>query len=283
MGWNMDLMEPVELDLNRSRVCSRCAFCAFLRLCLSSYKKTARKKSTILVNGEPYFDPNDAYFSGHFEELVDHHGGKWIVLEEGELAAICEGYEIRNYSAAKRHKRHKQGMGWNMDLMEPVKLDLNRSRACSRCAFCAFLRLCLSSYRNSPISGDDSAARSCSLCVAYPPAGGDKLPAVAFKYKLYHHRWMPMVPLKLRTSTKEVLAEGHVDSEASYSIFQMDAARGLGLNRADSKRRLVVVGDGRPMWIYVFKLIVEVAGQSFPAEIGFSERLGIGFNVIVCV
>jgi hypothetical protein len=50
---------------------------------------------------------------------------------------------IRNYSAAKRHKRHKQGMGWNMDLMEPVKLDLNRSRACSRCAFCAFLRLCL--------------------------------------------------------------------------------------------------------------------------------------------
>jgi hypothetical protein len=33
-----------------------------------------------------------------------------------------------------------------MDLMEPVKLDLNRSRACSRCAFCAFLRLCLSSY-----------------------------------------------------------------------------------------------------------------------------------------
>jgi hypothetical protein len=33
-----------------------------------------------------------------------------------------------------------------MDLMEPVKLDLNRSPACSRCAFCAFLRLCLSSY-----------------------------------------------------------------------------------------------------------------------------------------
>jgi hypothetical protein len=36
-----------------------------------------------------------------------------------------------------------------MDLMEPVKLDLNRSPACSRCAFCAFLRLCLSSYELS--------------------------------------------------------------------------------------------------------------------------------------
>jgi parallel beta-helix repeat protein len=44
-------------------------------------------------------------------------------------------------------------MGWNMDLMEPVKLDLNRSRACSRCAFCAFLRLCLSSYVKETIRG----------------------------------------------------------------------------------------------------------------------------------
>jgi hypothetical protein len=36
-----------------------------------------------------------------------------------------------------------------MDLMEPVKLDRNRSPACSRCAFCAFLRLCLSSYNST--------------------------------------------------------------------------------------------------------------------------------------
>jgi hypothetical protein len=39
-----------------------------------------------------------------------------------------------------------------MDLMEPVKLDLNRSPACSRCAFCAFLRLCLSSYKMRPMA-----------------------------------------------------------------------------------------------------------------------------------
>jgi hypothetical protein len=38
-----------------------------------------------------------------------------------------------------------------MDLMEPVKLDRNRSPACSRCAFCAFLRLCLSSYFESSL------------------------------------------------------------------------------------------------------------------------------------
>jgi hypothetical protein len=68
------------------------------------------------------------------------------------ISAVTNNLD-RSYSAAKRHKRHKQGMGWNMDLMEPVKLDLNRSRACSRCAFCAFLRLCLSSYFGSTETG----------------------------------------------------------------------------------------------------------------------------------
>jgi hypothetical protein len=62
---------------------------------------------------------------------------------KNDFVRPCKNEKICNYSAAKRHKRHKQGRGWNMDLMEPVKLDLNRSRACSRCAFCAFLRLCL--------------------------------------------------------------------------------------------------------------------------------------------
>jgi hypothetical protein len=80
----------------------------------------------------------------------------------------------RNYSAAKRHKRHKQGMGWNMDLMEPVKLDLNRSRACSRCAFCAFLRLCLSSYVSTmygpvrSLNGLSARATSRSSTPAHP-------------------------------------------------------------------------------------------------------------------
>jgi hypothetical protein len=56
-------------------------------------------------------------------------------------------------------------MGWNMDLMEPVKLDLNRSPACSRCAFCAFLRLCLSSYEIKPfdLSIDDAQLSNVNL------------------------------------------------------------------------------------------------------------------------
>jgi hypothetical protein len=69
-------------------------------------KKPARKKSAILVNGEPYFDPNHEYFTEHFEELVDNHGGKWILLEEGKLVAICEEYEVHQYAEQIRQRGH---------------------------------------------------------------------------------------------------------------------------------------------------------------------------------
>ena len=44
-----------------------------------------------------YSDPNDAYFREHFEELVDNHGGQWLVMADGEVVAICEGYEMHQY------------------------------------------------------------------------------------------------------------------------------------------------------------------------------------------
>lgn len=69
-------------------------------------KKGKGKKRSILVNGEYYYDPNHEYFTEHFEELVDNHGGMWIVLEEGELVAICEGYEIHQYTEQIRQKGH---------------------------------------------------------------------------------------------------------------------------------------------------------------------------------
>jgi hypothetical protein len=91
---------------------------------------------------------------------------------------------------------------------------------------------------------------------------------------------MPIIPIKLRTSTKQAQAEAYVDSGAFYSIFRPTVAHELGLNLADGKKRLVVVGDGRLIRISVFTLMVEVAGQSFPADIAFSNQLRVGFNLI---
>jgi hypothetical protein len=37
---------------------------------------------------------NDRYFQKHFARLVGKHGGKWIVLPEGELIGIGEQTEV---------------------------------------------------------------------------------------------------------------------------------------------------------------------------------------------
>lgn len=67
-------------------------------------KRKLDVKTTILVNGEPYYDPNHEYFTEHFEELVDNHGGQWIVLAEGELVAICEDDEVLGYVEEVRRR-----------------------------------------------------------------------------------------------------------------------------------------------------------------------------------
>jgi hypothetical protein len=53
---------------------------------------------------EFYCDPNHGYFSEHFQELVEEHGGKWVILVKGRLLAVCERGEIAMYLAQARKK-----------------------------------------------------------------------------------------------------------------------------------------------------------------------------------
>jgi len=41
-----------------------------------------------------YKSKNDAYFSKHFETLVNEHGGKWIIIVKGKKIAICPKHEL---------------------------------------------------------------------------------------------------------------------------------------------------------------------------------------------
>jgi hypothetical protein len=42
----------------------------------------------------------------------------------------------------------------------------------------------------------------------------------------------------------------------------------------------MVVGDGGFIPVHIFKLSVEIVGERFTAEIAFSDRLGVGLNLI---
>ncbi len=60
------------------------------------FKKLSRARINSRKNRQPSRDPDDLYFRKHFSQLVRDHGGKWIVLVEGNLIGIRKKDKIRS-------------------------------------------------------------------------------------------------------------------------------------------------------------------------------------------
>ena len=99
---------------------------------------------------------------------------------------------------------------------------------------------------------------------------------IEFPYTLYKQYVMPIIP---------VLIEGHkiwafVDSGATFSIMSVDEARRIGIEWENGRRQMIVVGDGSFIPTYFHELELQIADYKIIAPIGFSERLGVGFNIL---
>jgi hypothetical protein len=71
-----------------------------------------------------------------------------------------------------------------------------------------------------------------------------------------------------------------VDSGAAYSVFGAEDGIAIGLDLTKGLRRYVVVGDGGLLSAAFFRLSELIGDVEFQAEIGFAEKLGIGFNLL---
>ena len=49
-----------------------------------------------------FFDPNDECFRRHFTELVEQHGGEWIVIAGGEIVGIGPEAQVSQLSRKAR-------------------------------------------------------------------------------------------------------------------------------------------------------------------------------------
>jgi len=102
------------------------------------------------------------------------------------------------------------------------------------------------------------------------------MPIIEFPY-LFHKRYlMPIIP---------ILIEGYklwvfVDSGATFSIMSVDDAKRIGVDWEKGRRQMIVVGDGSFIPTYLHDLRVHIGDFEMIAPIGFSERLGVGFNVL---
>jgi hypothetical protein len=90
----------------------------------------------------------------------------------------------------------------------------------------------------------------------------------------------PIVNIDIWIGGDWITLDAYVDSGAAYTIFHSDRATTLGLNYKSGRCVMIRVGDGKLILVYLHKLLVQFSDQKFTAIIGFSENLGVGFNIL---
>ncbi len=103
---------------------------------------------------------------------------------------------------------------------------------------------------------------------------------ITFPYKIYRGLASPIIPIGLRGPNGWKKTEAYVDSGAFVSIFTVAEAERIGLLYQAGKERFITVGDGSLIPVYLHQLPIQIGDQRFDATIGFSPRLGVGFNLV---
>src|SRR4029453_10668321 len=106
------------------------------------------------------------------------------------------------------------------------------------------------------------------------------MPADEYPYAILAGRRSPLIPLGLGYQGKWQRAQAYVDSGAFYSVFKTDFALPLGLVWQQGERVYVQVGDGGFIPVYLHIVDVQLQRYRFSGRIGFSDHLGIRFNII---
>lgn len=103
---------------------------------------------------------------------------------------------------------------------------------------------------------------------------------IEFRYARHSKRDVPLVPVGLRTGGKWNEVWAYADSGSFYSIFDDKVADLLGLDLPRGERVMAVVGDGSFIPLYLHKVGIRLGPDEFAMKIGFSAKLGVGFNLL---
>ena len=87
---------------------------------------------------------------------------------------------------------------------------------------------------------------------------------------------MPIIPITIQNHKVWV----YVDSGATFSMINAAEAGDMGINWQTGRRQMVVVGDGSYIPTFIHDVPIQLGTCQINAPIGFSERLGVGFNLL---
>jgi hypothetical protein len=72
----------------------------------------------------------------------------------------------------------------------------------------------------------------------------------------------------------------YVDSGAAYTLLHANIAQGAGFPYHTGQLTYLQVGDGSFIPVYLHDLELQLGAERFVAKVGFSERLGVAFNLL---
>jgi len=102
------------------------------------------------------------------------------------------------------------------------------------------------------------------------------VPVIEFPYTRHRGYLMPIIPVSINAHRLWVF----VDSGATFSMLTVDEAERIGIDWQSGRRQMIVVGDGSYIPTFIHDLPLQIGTSQITAPIGFSERLGVGFNLL---
>jgi predicted aspartyl protease len=102
------------------------------------------------------------------------------------------------------------------------------------------------------------------------------LSLIEFPYTFHKGYLMPIIPVTILNHRTWVF----VDSGATFTMLSTDDADRMGINWESGKPQMIVVGDGSFISTYFHDFSIQIGEWEVTAPVGFSERLGVGFNLL---
>lgn len=104
--------------------------------------------------------------------------------------------------------------------------------------------------------------------------------SLKFPYTIHKGVTLPHIPLGLKIGKMWYRFWAFVDSGATFSIFKASEIEDLGFSYKSGRLVNVQVGDGGFIPVCLHELKMTLDNFEFLATIGFSERLGVEFNLL---
>jgi hypothetical protein len=99
-------------------------------------------------------------------------------------------------------------------------------------------------------------------------------------YRLLRGRLSPVVRVILFHNRAYALESAYVDTGAAYSIFTPDVAEELSMDWRSGYPTSITGLEGRRVILFLHSVGLRIGDFHIRAEVGFSDQLGIGFNLL---